>query len=345
MIGREADGVEGEDGVQHRRLDAAPLPVLVLMAEDPLDGARHGTAAERLPRAPADDVERPIDGEEEVPDRGELPRARESEVGRRRRAKPELGDGRFRADVGVRPVRHQERQRYDRAARPARHGVDVDGEPRRQEHELDGHRRDASPGELPEVGEPDAREDARTREPALTDDEITGASQRRLGPFHARQLQGEVCLNRGAKLGWAAGVVVPAAVGHLLGEEVAGDLDGGSFALAAQEGHQQDVLGLEDRIALELRDPVSLLGLLRQQPVSRPRQGRFHQVLGVGRPSRPAPSADRGRRHHLSRRHDPGGRYRGRQGGGHRGQRLADQVGAFRGHRDVEEQLPTPASE
>src|SRR5438874_13728799 len=103
MIGCEADGMEGEDGAQHRRLDAAPLSVLVLAAEDPLDGARHRAAAERLPRAPADDVEGPIEGEEEVPDRGELPRVRESEVGRGRRAEPELGDGRFRADVDVRP--------------------------------------------------------------------------------------------------------------------------------------------------------------------------------------------------------------------------------------------------
>src|SRR2546430_16181492 len=82
MIGREADGVEGEDGVQHRRLDAAPLPVLVLMAEDPLDGARHGTAArsqEEVAGAHESRRRRGVAGEPQgevcLDRRGEVPRA------------------------------------------------------------------------------------------------------------------------------------------------------------------------------------------------------------------------------------------------------------------------------
>ena len=44
--------------------------------------------------------------------------------------------------------------------------------------------------------------------------------------------------------------------------------DADRIGFAAQERHQQDIFRLEDRVALELADPVALLGLPRQEPVA-----------------------------------------------------------------------------
>src|SRR6185369_9747773 len=92
VIRREADGVQREGGVEHRGLDAAPLPVRVLVAEDPLDRARDGAAPEWLPPALPDELERPVDGEEEVPPAGELGRASERPVLGAWHAAPQLAD-------------------------------------------------------------------------------------------------------------------------------------------------------------------------------------------------------------------------------------------------------------
>src|SRR5262249_12135171 len=58
---------------------------------------------------------------------------------------------------------------------------------------------DAGPGELPEVGEPDAREDAGAREAAVREDEGAGADQRRLVGAEPGELQREVRLDRGGE--------------------------------------------------------------------------------------------------------------------------------------------------
>mgnify|MGYP000884397132 CR=1 FL=1 len=76
-----------------------------------------------------------------------------------------------------------------------------------------------------------------------------------------REFQGEISLHRHADIGWTAGVVVPAAFGHLVIKQVLRDLADARLAFAAEEGHQQDKFRFEDRVALQLADPVSV-GLL-----------------------------------------------------------------------------------
>ena len=83
-------------------------------------------------------------------------------------------------------------------ARPARHRVDVEREPRRQQDQLDRHRRQAPPRELAEVGEEGAREDARAaRGRRARRMNSRARAQRRLVGRQAGELQREVRLDRG----------------------------------------------------------------------------------------------------------------------------------------------------
>src|SRR2546428_13483296 len=84
-------------------LDAAPLPVLVLVAHQPLDRARDGAAAEGLPRALPDELERPVEREEDVLRGDQLARAREAEVGARGGREPELVQRRLGRRADGRP--------------------------------------------------------------------------------------------------------------------------------------------------------------------------------------------------------------------------------------------------
>ena len=266
MIGGEADGVEREHGIHHRRLDAAPLSVAVLVAQDPLDGARDGATADRPPAYRAEGLERAVDGEEEVPRRHELGRAREGHVVTRRRPHPELRHRRLRRYADRRPVRREQRQRHHRAARPARHRVDVEREPRRQQHELDRHRRHTGPRKLVEVCEPHAREDTGAREPALAEDEVARAGECGLAGVHLHELQGEVGLDRRRQAARSTMINRPAAVGLLEREQALGEAPLDVGPCAPEEAVEEDVLGLHRHVGLERRVPVPA-GVLRGEEV------------------------------------------------------------------------------
>jgi hypothetical protein len=98
----------------------------------------------------------------------------------------------------------------------------------------------------------------------------------------AGQLQGEVRLDADAHFDGAVGVVAPAAVGPLLAEDVRRRLPHDLRALLAEEGEQQDVLGLEDGVTLQLADPVAVGPLAVQQGVGRGLQSGGERERGGG---------------------------------------------------------------
>ena len=79
------------------------------------------------------------------------------------------------------------------------------------------------------------------------------------------KLQGEVRFDGDTQIGGALGIIVPTPFAHLLGKNVPGGLPDSLLAFAAEEAHQQDVLGLENRVPLKFADPVAVWSLLKEQ--------------------------------------------------------------------------------
>src|SRR6266704_2011364 len=187
---------------------------------------------------------------------------------------PELVQRRLGRRADGRPVRGEQGERHYGAARPARHGVDVDREPGREQHQLDRQRGQSGPGELPEVGEPEAREDAGAGEAAVAQDEVAGPRERRLVRLVAGQLRGEVRLDRGREVARAARVLRPAPVRLLEGEQALGHAPVEVRPLAPEHAVEEDVLGLHGHVRLERRVPVAV-GVLRRRQVLRGARDRL----------------------------------------------------------------------
>src|SRR5439155_368147 len=88
---------------------------------------------------------------------------------------------------------------------------------------------------------------------------------------------------RDAEFGGAIRIVVPAALGKLLFEDVIRGLGNARIVFAAEEGHEKDVFGFEDGVALKLADPVSVVHLSGKQHALRPLDGGLQggNVRGV----------------------------------------------------------------
>jgi hypothetical protein len=93
----------------------------------------------------------------------------------------------------------------------------------------------------------------------------------------AHQLEGEVGLDRAGEVGRAAGVHVPAAVLLLERAEVVGDRGELGVVVVLEDELEEDELGLEDAVALELADPVAFGLLLGNEGGFRP----FKRVLNA----------------------------------------------------------------
>src|SRR5262245_49179409 len=92
----------------------------------------------------------------------------------------------------------------------------------------------------------------------------------------AGQFEREVRLDRNAQLHRAAGIVVPAAVGRLVLDEVVGELADTLVPFPAEESEQEDVFRFEDSVALEFADPVAVRFLAGQQLPPRASRTRSH---------------------------------------------------------------------
>src|SRR5262249_40511548 len=101
----------------------------------------------------------------------------------------------------------------------------------------------------------------------LADDRAGAAHVRGFGVV-TRQLEGEVRLDRDADVRRAAGVIVPTPFGVLLLDHVAGRLGNLRLTLAAKKRHEQDVFRFQDRITLQLADPMAVSLLPGEEALS-----------------------------------------------------------------------------
>ena len=205
MVGREADRVQRQHGLDGGGLRAGPLPCPVLVAQHPLDGARHGAAAQRLPGHAAEERDGAVEREEDVAPRDQGRRARERQVLGRGLAQPELAHVGLGGHARLGAVHHQERERHQRGTGPAGEPVDVERRPRRQQDHLDRHARHARPRELAEAGQPEAREHAGAGQAPAGEDEVARAAERGLARAQSGELQREVRLDAGREVARLAG--------------------------------------------------------------------------------------------------------------------------------------------
>ncbi|CAM5489791.1 hypothetical protein STANM309S_01357 [Streptomyces tanashiensis] len=164
--------VEGDDGVDGRRLDAAPAAVVLLALDDPPGGDVHGGAADPARGEAVVDVQRLVEPlEDPVPagGRGERPvRVRPRRVGVQFVQREGRGPDRaLRGDDG---------ERHDRLPGPAAEVVDVEREPLRQEEQLRRQLGQVLPAPPAEEGQPDPGEDPAPAIPPLA------RTTRRRGP-------------------------------------------------------------------------------------------------------------------------------------------------------------------
>ena len=134
-----------------------------------------------------------------------------------------------------------------------------------QKHELRRHRRAIVPVPLAEDREIDSRERVRRLDAAQAQDHLARPDHVRRVAVVAGELQGEVGLHRDADVGRPSFVVGPSAARQLLAPEVLGRLLDPLLARPPEEVQGQDVLGLEDRVALELAAPVAVRPLNGKQ--------------------------------------------------------------------------------
>ena len=152
--------------VHHRGLDATPAAVSVLMLDRPLAGSLERTLAESRRAQVLPELEDPVEAKERVLERECVEPAIHLELLGRGGVTVELRNGEPRGGRNQWLVGHQHEQRNECSPTPARHLVDTETRPGRNEHKLDGQRRHRGPRHLPEVGEEDLGEHAGALEAA-----------------------------------------------------------------------------------------------------------------------------------------------------------------------------------
>ncbi len=81
----------------------------------------------------------------------------------------------------------------------------------------------------------------------------------------ARYLQREIGLHGNAQVRRSFRIIVPATFGHLLGQQIPGDFSDFGVAFPAQECQEQDIFRFQNRIALQLADPMAVKSLTRKE--------------------------------------------------------------------------------
>src|SRR5207253_10975126 len=135
--------------------------------------------------------------------------------------------------------------------------------PARQEHYLGRHSRTIRIWELAEKAEIELSEAVATGPAAQRADQLAGADHVVGVRIVACQLEGEIGFDGNAQVRWTFRVIVPAALRHLLGEQVPSDFGDLGIALPAQERQEQNVFGFENGVALQLADPMAVKCLAR----------------------------------------------------------------------------------
>ncbi len=174
--------------------------------------------------------------------------------------------------------RHQHQQRHDHRARPVRHLAEMEREPARQMHDLDRHHRHVAPVHLAEERQLDAGEDVDAAGAAMGEDRVARARHVRRVRRIAHRLQGEIGLHRRRDIEVAAVEQRPAAMLALDRAKVMGERLLLALVDLVEIVLQQDVLGGDGGVRLQLEHPMPVRALLRDAAPPRPRRwrGRAH---------------------------------------------------------------------
>ena len=282
-----AEGPEGEHRIRHGREDPAKPARHGQPLLEPEPRCLDGPLAEGARREPLPDLERVVDGNEEV-----LPEEPADAEGDRPAGQPQarrlarLGPELVKRPVGGQPFDrlavHQDQERYDDRARPVRDLVEVEVEAARQEHDLDRHRRHAVPVVLAEEGQQDLRKDVGPTGASHRTNHRAGADQVRVVGWDPRHLHREVGLDRGGEIGGPGLEEAPAAVRELSLAQVG---DGLALALGVdpvEEVAEQQELRRDGGVGFQLADPLPVGGLSTEERRLGARNRRVEACHGFG---------------------------------------------------------------
>ncbi len=280
VIGRVAAAAQREDRVDDRREDrsepVAPLETL----EDPRLGPCQRPPAQGSPAPGLQLVEEPVHPAEEGSPEPRAQAPRPPLRLRRALRRPELGERRALRDGTARAICRDDREGHHDRAGPGGHPIDRERHPVRQQDELRRDGRASLPIVLSEDREINLREGVARVQPAMLADDAPRLRHVRGFGVVADELQGEVGLRRGAHLRRASRVDRPAPRRELLAPQVLGRLPDPVLPGAPEEMHRQHVLGLEDRVPLELAAPVAVLALDGEEVPAGRRRGVVHPECG-----------------------------------------------------------------
>ena len=182
----------------------------------------------------------------------------------------QLADPSLRIDRPHRLVVRHDRQRHDDRARPGRHRAQAEIQPRGNQHHLRRNARAFVVADLTEQRQVKPGEAVAGVGSSRLENRLPRTDQGRIVGRVTHELEREVRLDRRADFRRPAGIDRPAALGKLAIQNVPGIAVADRLALTPQERQQQDRFRLENRVALELADPVPVGLLPVNQPGSSP---------------------------------------------------------------------------
>ncbi len=270
MIGRVAQRIEHQDGIRHGGIDPAETVLAVEALGHESRGGVNGAAAQRRRKVRLGALEQPVDRAEDFHPCPRLMRARRPLAHGLRRRGEQFRDRDAARIGGARLQSLQHEKGHEHRARPIGDLVEMEGEPARQQHDLDRHGRNAAPRYRAVQRQQEAREDVALRRAAMGEDGFARAAHvRRLG-IVADHLERKIGLDAGADIERARVEDRPSAVIALDSPEINGDqaleLEIGLFAAKMPEQH---ILRRDRRVGLELETPMAVLALTSEQRLRR----------------------------------------------------------------------------
>src|SRR5262249_38653092 len=145
--------------------------------------------------------------------------------------------------------------------------------PAGQEHDLDRHRRDPAPRVLAEEGQRDLGEDVRLDQPPALANPLPGPGHGRVVGRDPAELHGEVRLDRRRQVAGPCLVEVPGPVSRLPLAEVLDGLPLEGPVWRGQEVAEEEILGRDGGVGLELPHPKTGWSLSPKEMILRAADG------------------------------------------------------------------------
>ncbi len=261
--------MQADDRPDPRGLDPAPGPVALLPLDHPALGRAERASPHGRDRTAAVGVAGPVEQEEGAP----------PAVGRRggrQGGAAQLVDA--EGDGTRRPERGHDRERHDRLPGPAAERVDREGRAHGKQDLLGRERRHSAPRPEPQQREPHAREHAAPGHTArLADERRCAAHVLGVGRV-AGEPKRNVRLDRGREVARPSEVGGPRAVGALPAADP-GRCSGSLVRLEQPEVvAQEEILGVDGHVRLELALPPAALVLEGEQVPGRALEARLRRV-------------------------------------------------------------------